>query len=44
MTGYGFHPEASSDLEDIWEFIAVDNVVAANRVTEEAVVGCGCRD
>ena len=29
---YDFHPEASIDLEDIWEFIADDNPAAANRV------------
>ena len=35
MIGYGFHPEASIDLDDIWEFIAADNLVAANRVMED---------
>ena len=35
MTGYEFHPEAATDLEDIWEFIADDNQVAANRVAED---------
>ena len=29
---YDFHPEASLDLEGIWEFIADDNPSAANRV------------
>ena len=29
---YDFHPEASIDPEDIWEFIADDNPAAANRV------------
>jgi plasmid stabilization system protein ParE len=29
---YDFHPEASNDLEDIWEFIANDSPIAANRV------------
>lgn len=35
VIGYGFHPEASIDLDDIWEFIAADDVDAANRVIEE---------
>ena len=35
MTGYVFHPEAYADLEDIWEFIADDNLDAADRVREE---------
>ena len=35
MIGYGFHPEASVDLEEIWEFIAADSLVAANRVMED---------
>lgn len=32
MTGYDFHPEAVIDLDEIWEFIARDNVEAADRV------------
>jgi toxin ParE1/3/4 len=35
VIGYGFHPEVSVDLEDIWEFIAAENLAAANRMTEE---------
>jgi len=35
VTGYGFHPEASLDLDEIWEFIADDNPDAADRTTEE---------
>jgi plasmid stabilization system protein ParE len=34
---YDFHPEASIDLEDIWEFIAGDNPAAANRVIADIV-------
>jgi plasmid stabilization system protein ParE len=30
MTGYDFHPEAVVDLDDIWDFIAVDNPAAAD--------------
>ena len=37
MTGYGFHPEASVDIDDIWEFIAADNIDAANRVVEDVL-------
>lgn len=35
MTGYGFHPEARADLEDIWEYIVSDNLDAADRVIAE---------
>ena len=35
MIGYGFHPEALVDLDSIWEFIAADNLVAADRVIED---------
>ena len=32
MTGYDFHPEAATDLEDIWDFIANDSSAAADEV------------
>jgi antitoxin ParD1/3/4 len=32
---YALHPEAFNDLSDIWEFIAKDNLDAADRVGEE---------
>ena len=32
MTGYAFHPEAEADLNEIWGYIAGDNVNAADRV------------
>jgi len=32
MTGYDFHPEAAIDLDEIWEFIAEDNLGAADKV------------
>ena len=32
MTGYDFHPEAAIDLDEIWEFIAEDNIAAADKV------------
>ncbi|MGA9565250.1 MAG: type II toxin-antitoxin system RelE/ParE family toxin [Candidatus Korobacteraceae bacterium] len=35
MTGYAFHPEAVSDLDEIWDFIAADNLDAADRVIAE---------
>ena len=35
MTGFVLHPEAYSDLDDIWEYIAVDSLDAADRVREE---------
>jgi plasmid stabilization system protein ParE len=35
MTGYGFHPEARSDLDEIWEFIRTDNLEAADRMIVE---------
>ncbi|MGA8541788.1 MAG: type II toxin-antitoxin system RelE/ParE family toxin [Terriglobales bacterium] len=35
MTGYAFHPEARSDLDEIWEFIRADNLDAADRMIAE---------
>jgi plasmid stabilization system protein ParE len=35
MSGFVFHPEASADLEEIWDFIAADNIEAADRVLDE---------
>lgn len=35
MSGFALHPEALADLEEIWEFIAADNLDAADRVVEE---------
>jgi plasmid stabilization system protein ParE len=35
MTGYDFHPEASVDLDEIWEFIAAENLDAADRVIDD---------
>jgi len=32
MTGYEFHPEAENDINEIWGYIAADNVKAADRV------------
>lgn len=35
MSGFVLHPDAVTDLEEIWDFIAADNVDAADRVLEE---------
>ena len=32
MTGYAFHPDAFADLGEIWEYLAENNVDAADRV------------
>jgi plasmid stabilization system protein ParE len=29
---YAFHPDAFADLEETWEYIARDNIDAADRV------------
>jgi plasmid stabilization system protein ParE len=29
MSGYAFHPDAVADLDEIWEYIAKDNIDAA---------------
>jgi plasmid stabilization system protein ParE len=31
MTGYQLHPEARTDLDQIWDYIAAENVSAADR-------------
>ena len=35
MNDFSFHPEAETDLNEIWDFIAEDNVDAADRVRDE---------
>jgi plasmid stabilization system protein ParE len=35
MTGYDLHPEALRDLDEIWEYIALENLDAADRVIAE---------
>ena len=32
MSGYAFHPEAFAEVAGIWEYIAKDNLDAADRV------------
>ena len=41
MSGYVLHPEAYTDLDDIWEFIAADNLDAADRVREDIYKAIG---
>jgi len=35
MSGFVLHPEALTDLDEIWEYIAADNLGAADGVLEE---------
>lgn len=35
MSGFVLHPEALADLQEIWEYIAADNLDAADRVLQE---------
>lgn len=35
MPGFVLHPDAATDIEDIWEYVAADNLGAADRVLEE---------
>jgi plasmid stabilization system protein ParE len=35
MVGYDFHPEARLGLDEIWEFIGVDSLAAADRLVAE---------
>jgi plasmid stabilization system protein ParE len=35
MIGFVFHPDAYTDLADIWEYIAADSIDAADRFREE---------
>jgi antitoxin ParD1/3/4 len=35
MSGYVLHPEALADLDKIWEFVARDNVAAADRILDD---------
>jgi len=35
VTGFVLHPEAYTDLDEIWEYIAADNLAAADRVLDE---------
>lgn len=35
MSEFVLHPDAVKDLDEIWEYIAADNLEAADRVREE---------
>jgi len=35
MSGFVLHPAAFRDINEIWEFIAADNLDAADRVVDE---------
>jgi len=35
MKRFVLHPEAYSDIDEMWEYIAVDNIGAADRTREE---------
>jgi plasmid stabilization system protein ParE len=37
MKGYAFHPEALSDLDEIWDYIASDSIIAAEKVNTDIV-------
>jgi plasmid stabilization system protein ParE len=41
MSGYALHPDAFADLDGIWDYIAADNLDAADRVIADihAVLG-----
>lgn len=39
MTGYEFHPDAAIDLIEIWDFIAEDNLDAADHVIANILAG-----
>jgi plasmid stabilization system protein ParE len=41
VTGYDFHPEATLDLEEIWDFIADRSLDAADQVTAEILAAVG---
>jgi plasmid stabilization system protein ParE len=35
MSGFVLHPQAYADLDEIWDYIASDNLDAADRIREE---------
>lgn len=35
MKRFVLHPEAYTDIDELWEYIAVDNIGAADRIREE---------
>ncbi len=41
MSQFVLHPEAFSDLDEIWEYIAADSLDSADRVLEEIYEAIG---
>jgi plasmid stabilization system protein ParE len=41
MSGFVLHPAAYADLDEIWEYIAADNLSAADGVLEEIYQAIG---
>jgi plasmid stabilization system protein ParE len=37
MYGYDFHPEALLDLDEIWEFVRLHNLDAADQLIDEII-------
>ena len=35
MSGFVLHPEAAKDIDEIWQYIAADNLNAADRILEQ---------
>jgi plasmid stabilization system protein ParE len=35
MSSYAISPDALQDLQDIWDFVALDNVTAADQLEDE---------
>ncbi len=40
MASYELSPESLADLESIWDFVAADDPVAADRVIDELFAAC----
>jgi toxin ParE1/3/4 len=41
MSGFVLHPDAYADLDEIWEFIAADNLKAADNLLDEIYAAIG---
>jgi plasmid stabilization system protein ParE len=35
MSGFALHPDADADLDEIWEYVAEDDIDAADRLLNE---------
>ena len=35
MKRFVLHPEAYTDVDEVWEYIAVENIGAADRIVDE---------